>query len=585
MVIFGNPKNIQMRIRSLSVFILFLYLVSGCTAPDGLNIYVTTDLHGMLLPFDNTEGTATDHSLANLASLVESEGSDNIILLDNGDIIQGDPLAYYYNFVDTTREHVVADILNHLHYDAATAGNHDIEAGHAVFDRLRREYDFPMLAANAIDIATDKPYFEPYTVLRRKGMKIIVFGLITPSVPNWLPESLYHGIRFEDMVKTARKWMPVMQNENPDLIIGLFHSGIGEENETDDNENSSMAVAANVPGFDLIFCGHDHRQDIREIVNIAGENVLLLDGGSRAEVLMHANIGRKKKTEGNGGIEVTGSLIEMNTLPASSAFIERYKGVSDTLKEYTAEIIGRSNATATTRDAFFGPSAFVDLIHRIQLDISGADISLAAPLSFDAQIGKGDIMIRDMFRLYRFENFLYTVKMTGREVDLHLEHSYGLWFDTMDDRKDYMLRYRYTESGEPVIVNGTLRLRSASYNFDSAMGISYTVDVTKPEGKRVTITSMSDGSPFRPDATYKVAVNSYRANGGGGHFAAAGITHEMLEKRVISATERDLRYYMTEWIRERGEITPVPQSDWKVIPEQWASEAAKREKKMLFGNN
>jgi 2',3'-cyclic-nucleotide 2'-phosphodiesterase/3'-nucleotidase len=96
---------------------------------------------------------------------------------------------------------------------------------------------------------------------------------------------------------------------------------------------------------------------------------------------------------------------------------------------------------------------------------------------------------------------------------------------------------------------------------------------------------MSDGSPFRPDANYNVAVNSYRANGGGGHFAAAGITHTVLDKRVISATERDLRYYMTEWIREKGVITPVPQSEWSVIPVQWASDAAKREKKLLFGNN
>jgi 2',3'-cyclic-nucleotide 2'-phosphodiesterase/3'-nucleotidase len=387
------------------------------------------------------------------------------------------------------------------------------------------------------------------------------------------------------MVKTARKWMPVMQKENPDLIVGLFHSGIGEEDEKGDDENSSLAVAVNVPGFDLVFCGHDHRKDIREIVNTEGENVLLIDGGSRAEVLMHANISFRKKTEGNGDPEITGRLIEMNTLPASPAFIERYKSVSDTLKDFTAEVIGRSNATVTTHDAFFGPSAYTDLIHRIQLDISGADISLAAPLSFDEQISEGEIRIRDMFRLYRFENFLYTVKMTGREIDLHLEHSYGLWFDTMDNSKDYMLRYRYTESGEPVMVNGTLRLRSASYNFDSAMGVRYTVDVTKPEGNRVTITSMSDGSPFRPDATYNVAVNSYRANGGGGHFAAAGIPHGILEERVISETERDLRYYMTEWIREKGEITPIPQSEWKVIPEKWASEASKREKKLLFGNN
>ena len=321
-----------MRIRLLSLFILILCLLSGCTAPKGLNIYVTTDLHGMLLPFDNTDGKATDHSLANLASLVRSEGSDNILLLDNGDIIQGDPLAYYYNFVDTTREHVVADILNYLHYDAATAGNHDIEAGHAVYDRLRREYNFPMLAANAIDIRTGEPYFEPYTVIRKKGMKIIVFGLITPSVPNWLPESLYSGIRFDDMVKTAEKWMPVLQKENPDLIVGLFHSGMGDENEKGDDENSSIAVAANVPGFDLIFCGHDHRQDIKEIANTAGEDVLLIDGGSRAEALMHANISRRKKTEGKGKYEITGKLIEMNTLPASQDFIKKYKGVSDTLE-------------------------------------------------------------------------------------------------------------------------------------------------------------------------------------------------------------------------------------------------------------
>ena len=585
MVIFGNPKNVQMRIRSLSVIILFIYLLSGCTPKEGLNIYVTTDLHGMLLPFDNTEGKATDRSLANLASVVKAEGSNNIILLDNGDILQGDPLTYYYNFIDTTREHVVADILNYLHYDAATAGNHDIETGHAVYDRVRREYDFPLMAANAVDIRTGKPYFEPYTIIRKKGMKIIVFGLITPSVPNWLPESLYHSIRFEDMVRTARKWMPVMLKEKPDLIVGLFHSGLGNEDEKGDDENSSLAVAVNVPGFDLIFCGHDHSQDIREIENNEGKKVLLIDGGSRAEVLMQANIPLHEKKDGNGGCKITGRLIEMNTLPPSAAFIKKYKSVSDTLKEYTAEIIGRSNATVTTRDAFFGPSGFVDLIHRIQLDISGADISLAAPLSFDEQIREGDIRIRDMFRLYRFENFLYTVKMTGREVDRHLEHSYGLWFDTMNDRNDYLLRYRYNENGDPVMVNGTLRLRSASYNFDSAMGIRYTVDVTRPEGARVTITAMSDGAPFYPDNTYTVAVNSYRANGGGGHFAAAGITHSMLPSRVISATERDLRYYMTEWIRNKGTITPVPLSEWSIIPAEWASAAVRREKKMLFGNN
>ena len=219
-------------LRILTVIALSVFLVTSCDGKKELQIYVTTDLHGMLLPFDNIEGEATDHSLANLASVIESLGNDNIVLLDNGDILQGDPLAYYYNFVDTSQTHVIADILNHLGYDAATAGNHDIEAGHSVYDRVRQQYNFPMLSANAVDIVTGKPYFEPYTVIKKRGMKVIVFGLITPSVPSWLPESLYRGIRFENMVETARKWMPVMLEEKPDLIVGLFHSGMGNEDDT-----------------------------------------------------------------------------------------------------------------------------------------------------------------------------------------------------------------------------------------------------------------------------------------------------------------------------------------------------------------
>ncbi len=569
-----------------AVALLLSLVILSCSEPKGsIEIYATTDLHGMLLPFDNTEGKVTDRSLANLASLVSDGGDGNIILLDNGDILQGDPLAYYYNFVDTTRTHVIADILNHLGYDAATAGNHDIEAGHPVYDRVRRQYDFPLLAANAVDIQSGKPYFEPFTVVKRGGMKVIVFGLITPSVPRWLPESLYRGIRFESMVETARKWMPVMLEAKPDLIVGLFHSGIGSEDERGDDENSTLAVAVNVPGFDVIFCGHDHREDIKEVENTDGKTVLILDGGSRASALMNVTVTPVKQPDSTVKNELSGRLIPMNSLPESQAFIERYKGVSDTLMAYTSEKIGSSDATATTRDAFFGPSAFVDLIHRMQLDITGAQISLAAPLSFDQSIEKGELRIRDMYRLYRFENFLYTVQMTGGEIDRHLEHSAGLWFATMNDKKDYMLNYRLDDGGSPVMVNGTARLRNPSYNFESAMGIRYTVDVSKPQGARVNITALSDGSPFSHSAAYTVAVNSYRANGGGGHFPAAGITGKELERRMISATERDLRHYMTEWIREKGTISPEPLSEWQIIPVEWAAAAASRETRLLFGDN
>jgi 2',3'-cyclic-nucleotide 2'-phosphodiesterase/3'-nucleotidase len=574
-----------MKLTTKINLILFAGLLAvSCRGREStIEIYATTDLHGMLLPFDNTEGEPVDGSLANLASVVESKGNRNILLLDNGDILQGDPLAYYYNFIDTTDTHIIADILNHLGYDAATVGNHDIETGHTVYDRVRRQYKFPMLAANAIDISTGEPYFKPYTVILKKGMKIVVFGLITPSVPRWLPEPLYSGIRFEDMVSTARKWMPVMKDENPDLIVGLFHSGMGDTRERGDDENSTVSVAMNVPGFDIIFCGHDHRQDVREVTDSSGEKVLVLDGGSRADVLMNVIVTMKKQDNGTVQPELSGKLIPMNSLPESAAFLDKYSEASDRLKDYTSEIIGRSTATFSTRDAFFGPSAFVDLIHQMQLDISGAQISLAAPLSFDQQLKEGDLRIRDMYRLYRFENFLYTVRMTGGEIDRHLEHAAGQWFQTMTKSTDLMLRYRLDDKGSPVIVNGTARLQNPSYNFDSAMGIRYTIDVSKPRGAMVDITSLSDGTPFIYSAEYTVAVNSYRASGGGGHFPAAGITNKELEKRIISSTDRDFRYYITDWVRKKETISPVTPGQWKIIPADWAEAAEKRESVMLFG--
>jgi 2',3'-cyclic-nucleotide 2'-phosphodiesterase / 3'-nucleotidase len=545
-----------------------------------IDLFATTDIHGMLLPYDFAEATPVDHSMANLAGLIDSVGHEKAVLLDNGDILQGDPLVYYSNFIDTLDINVVASMLNRLGYDAATVGNHDIETGHRVYDKARHEYRFPLLAANAIDEKTGKPYFIPYTIIKKNGLKIAVMGLITPSVPQWLPQSLYKGIRFDGMVETAKKWMPEIKKEKPDLIIGLFHSGMGTTGDVNVDENSSLAVAANVPGFDIIFLGHDHATANKKIVNSAGDTVLLIDGGSRSSFLMHASVRFISK----GKKQVSGELIKMNTLPQSRQFTSFYDGISDSVKSFTSRIIGFSTAKADSRESFFGPSAFVDLIHDIQLSVTGARVSFAAPLSFSASIDSGQLRVSDMFRLYRYENFLYSVKMTGKEIDSFLEHSYSLWMNTMKDSSDCMLKYRKDDSGNLILINGTARLENAYYNFDSAKGLIYSVDLEKPDGDKVTIKGFSDGRQFSPDSTYSVAVNSYRANGGGGHFAAAGIDHASLQDRIIFATSRDMRYYIIDWIKEKGTIRPEPSAQWTVIPESWKEAAERRERPLLFGN-
>lgn len=571
-----------MKLPYLSFVAAGILFFSACDKQPAVDIYVTTDLHGMLLPFDNTDGVATNRSLANLATLVQQKGKQNVVLLDNGDILQGDPLVYYYNFVDTTGTHIVAEVLNSLGYDAATAGNHDIETGHKVYDKVRRQYEFPLLAANAIDISNGDPYFEPYTVINRNGFRIVVFGLITPSVPDWLPYSLYEGIRFDGMVETARKWMPVLLEEKPDLVVGLFHSGTGSTDDTGPTENSSMAVAVNVPGFDVIFAGHDHNTGKTMIANIEGDSVLLLDGGSRAYNIMHVRASKQIENGNSDPVILTGEVIQTNTIPESLSFISTYNDVMRKLQDYTSRVIGTSSASITTRDSYFGPSAFIDLIHVIQQNITGADVSFAAPLSFDESIESGEIRMRDMFRLYRFENFLYTIRMKGSEIDKYLEHSYGLWYNTMESKDDYLLKYRLDDEGNPLMYNDRPRLRNASYNFDSAYGVKYVVDVTKPEGSRITVISKADGTALFPDSLYTVAINSYRANGGGGHIEAAGISEEILEERLISSTDRDLRYYMTEWIEKTGVINPEIESSWSVIPHYWVTAAKDREIKLVF---
>jgi|WetSurMetagenome_2_1015567.scaffolds.fasta_scaffold00769_14 2',3'-cyclic-nucleotide 2'-phosphodiesterase / 3'-nucleotidase len=584
-------------IRSLSLlcfrFFIFMLLVScSGTVKKSISILETTDIHGVILPYDYIEKDKLDASLASSYTYIKQvrQQKDVTILLDNGDNLQGQPEVYYYNFIDTVSPHISAEVMNFMKYDAGTVGNHDVETGHAVYDRLVKEYKFPLLAANAINIKTGKPYFKPYKIIEKDGVKIAVFGLITPAIPDWLPQQLYSGIEFRDMVETARLWMPVILAERPDLVIGLFHSGWDRsKDEFEKNnplsENGSAAVAYYVPGFDIIFNGHDHKLANEKFVNSLGDTVLILNGGSRSEKIAEADITlSSRKIEGKRERKISGQVINVADFRPDSEFTGMFAPQHEKINEYVNRIIGNSPVTISSRDAYFGPSAFVDMIHSIQLEISGADISFAAPLSFDVQIPKGPITVGDMFKLYRFENMLYTMELSGNEIQKYLEYSYSEWLNTMKYPGDLLLKLRTGKDGQPVLKDGKAWFKNQSYNFDSAAGIDYTVDVSKPDGARINISGFTDGRPFEADKIYKVAVNSYRGNGGGGHFTeGAGIDKNILRSRLISSTKRDLRYYILKSIEEQKTLKPEPLNNWKIIPEKWVKTAGNREYKLLFG--
>lgn len=571
--------------RRISCIFLLLWAflsLSAATREVKLKLIETSDIHGNFFPYNFITQQDWKGSFARVHSYAQQERQtygDNLLLMDNGDILQGQPSAYYYNFMDTVSTHITAAMMNYMGFVVGNMGNHDVEAGHAVYDRWISQCQFPVLGANIVQVSDEQPYLKPYEIIEREGIKIAVLGMITPAIPTWLPETLWKGLYFADMEQTARKWMPIIQEkEKPDIIIGLFHAGKEARTVAGKyREDASAEIAERIPGFDIIMMGHDHRRFCGKIANAQGDSVLLINPANNGRTVGDVEI--TLTLDGDKVIRksIQGKLADMDKLDPSPDFMKQFAPQYQAVEAFVSEKVGTFTETISTRPAYFGPSAFIDFIHSLQLDLTGADISFAAPLSFDAVIKEGDIHISDMFNLYKYENMLYTMELTGKEIKGFLEESYAIWTNQMKSADDHVLLLTERKDG-----NG-YTFTNPSFNFDSAAGIIYTVDVTKPAGQKVSIQSLANGEPFDLNRTYRVALNSYRGNGGGELLTkGAGIPQDQLKDRIISATEKDLRYYMIQYIREKKTLSPQPLNQWKMIPEDWTEKAAERDARLLF---
>ena len=550
-----------------------------------IRVIQTSDVHGCFFPYDFISRKPKSGTLARVCTYVNKlreQYGDRLLLLDNGDILQGQPTCYYCNFVKPEMPNVAAEVINYLRYDAQTIGNHDVETGHAVYDKWISEVKCPMLGANIIDTKTGLPYVKPYVVFERQGVKIAVLGMLTPAIPNWLGEQLWSGLRFEEMVSSCRKWVKhIQENEKPDVLIGLFHSGReGGIQTAEYDEDATTKVAEQVEGFDLILYGHDHVRYEGTVKNPSGRDVVLLDPSSNAVFVADAKISITKK--GNKLIDkkTEGKVVDIRGEEIDQQFLQHFKPQMDSVSAFVDRKIGVFKNTIRTRDCYFGNAAFTDFIHDLQMKITGADISFNAPLSFDTSIEAGEVRVGDMFNLYRYENQICVLRMTGEEVRKHLELSYDRWVNTMKSPDDHIM-----------LLNDNARedqqrfgFKNLAFNFDSAAGIDYEVDVTKPDGQKVRILRMTDGRPFDEHQWYRVAMNSYRANGGGELLTlGAGIPHDEIKNRMIYESERDQRFYLTKEIEKAGEMDPQPHNNWRFVPAEWAEPALKRDRELIFG--
>ena len=516
-----------------------------------VTVVSTTDVHGAYFDSAYVDNQAAKTSLANVSTYLKEMRAGGVrpVLVDVGDNLQGDNAAYYFNYVATDVPHIYPRIVSYLGYDAVVVGNHDVETGHDVYDRVAREMTVPYLAANAAfdrdengkadmddnpknNLVTDS-YFLPYCVVDRDGVKVAIIGMTNANIKSWLSEAVWHGIDFQPIHDIAQNLVDqVVEKEKPQLVVLAVHSGTGTEQP--ERENEALYLASSVKGVDLVLNGHDHRPVAKEVEGPEGE-VVLLDAGTKAAVVAQADFTLTVK---NGKVVdkvVDYKLVPMDKVPVDPDYVAAFKDDFNAVKEFANRPIGHLSETIFLADALDGPSPYINLIQTVQLAASGADVSFAAPLSNSGVVPEGVIEFQDLVSIYRFENLLYVVELTGQQIKDYLEHSYDAWVN---------------RSGP-------------SYNWDSADGIRYEVSKSAPKGERVKILSMNDGTPFDPARTYKVAMTSYRASGGGDLLRdGAGVDPAQV---VIVDKFKDIRSLIGDYIAAKGEIKPEMATNWKFV--------------------
>jgi 2',3'-cyclic-nucleotide 2'-phosphodiesterase/3'-nucleotidase len=530
-------KENRLFVILLSIVILFSLIVPGVTSVKALEdrdivILGTSDIHGNVRNYDYfTDSVPTgsaQRGLTKIETYVEAvrTSNPNLILIDDGDTIQGTPLAYYFDVIDPSVPNPLPLTMNLMGYVAATVGNHEFNYGPAVLNKYKNEATFPLLSAN---VTGCRDYtFTPYTIVDVAGVQVGILGLTPPAVVHWeRPENIVDCV-FGDAMVAANTYVPIMRGEGADVIVVAAHSGLDETYGYGRDENFVKFLANEVPGIDVILAGHAH-------ANVAGQ---VINGVLVTEPNYHTrNISDIRITVTGSGSDWVVST-KSSTTPAMGATIED-PGLLALTQTYHDTTVAYINTPIGTATADF-PGGFIarvadgpmaDLINQVQMDAAAeagfpVEASLAALFTNDAKLTAGPIKLKDAYAVYIYDNTLYVIEATGQQIKDELEWT-----------ANYFNQYNYEPGG--VTVNSGVR----DYNYDLWSGIEYTLDVTKPVGQRVVELKLN-GVDLAMDQVVRVALNNYRATG---KFPTA-------PKLYQSTVE--VRELITNWITARGTISP-----------------------------
>src|SRR4029079_901165 len=540
-------------IYSLSTLIIMLALVfvGQSFAPERVQITIlgTTDLHGNINPIDYYTNKPDNRGLAKVATLIKRVRKEqpNVLLIDSGDTIQGSPLESVHGRKNNQPPDPMMLIMTSLNYDAMAVGNHEYNFGLKVLEKARKEANFPWLSANTYDKATNKPHYKPYIVKEVAGVKIGILGLTTPGVPNWDNPPNYAGLEFHEPLLEARKWVPILRaQEKVDVVVIAMHMGLEEDLRTGEmspgqvlNENEAILIAREVPGVDVIFMGHTHR----DVSSVYVNGVLLTQANRWGSHLARADL----------YLQRAGSSWRMyaksaRTIPADDR-VEPDPEVVKLAEPYDREtqgwlsrVIGESPEELTAREARFRDTAILDLIQKVQLEAGKADVSMVASFNLEERIAKGHVSVRDIAGLYVYENTLAVLEVTGQQLKDALEHS-AKYF------KPYV-------PGKPL--SDLIHEKIPGYNFDIAEGVTYELDISKPVGQRIQNLRFR-GQPLSPARKLRLATNNYRVNGGGGY--------DMYKNApVVYRSSEEIRELIIDWLEKNKTVPATPTNNWRIIP-------------------
>ncbi|AIQ41667.1 bifunctional UDP-sugar hydrolase/5'-nucleotidase [Paenibacillus sp. FSL R7-0297] len=520
-----------------------------------LTILHTSDIHGHLYPTDYRGPGDKPLSLAKLSTLIarERELDPALILLDNGDFIQGTPLMYHYTKLVRRGKHPAARALRALGYDAVVPGNHEFNYGLELLDQVISDSGCPWLSANIVSHDEGLPaYGLPYRIFTLpQGIRIAVLGVTTHYIPNWENPANIAGLEFKDALETARSWINhIRKNEQPDALVVSYHGGFecdpltGNPTEPLTGENQGYAMCGQLTGMDVLLTGHQHRL-------LAGElnGVAFAQPGSTGQAMSKTVLEFVPGTENGWTLQSkTTQLLRVDeTVKADEKLLALFSEDEDATQKWLDQPIGKTKGDLSISDPFSARMAdhpFTEFINRVQMAVTGAGISCAVIFTNEARGFSENITMRDVVSNYIYPNTLKVLRLSGRDIREALEQN-ACYFELDPAQGGLRVSREYLEP------------KPQHFNYDMWEGIEYLLDISKPPGQRV-VRLERDGRPLDPDSSFDVVMNSYRA-GGGGNF-------DMLKgKPVLREIPTDMTEILTEYIREHGVIASVCNDNWKVI--------------------